>query len=230
MRAVALGPGRAAFATETERGHETQFQYCRVLLSVRCLPDRSSGGEDQEAEACRRPQSQRRRRRACAPTSSACARSRRPKCRPRVRSGVRRAGWYGWEPMPRRFACTMWSRLWSPRAWPHRPTARSRTPAPRTPTPGLTALFGKLKAANALQNLVGMTAGLRPDGAGAEHHQLKPRDHLWRRGGGRAAQRNAGGAGYAAVDLFAADAADQAARAGAPRGCELRRTRCSRQP
>ena len=43
---------------------------------------------------------------------------------------------------------------------------------------------------------------LGTDGAGAEHHQFEPGDDLWRRGGGCAAQRNAGGAGNAAIDLF----------------------------
>ena len=67
---------------------------------------------------------------------------------------------------------------------------------------GLTSLFGALKASNTLQNLVGATRLLGADGAGAEHDQLQPGDHLRRRSGGCAAQRDAGGAGHAAADLL----------------------------
>ncbi len=85
---------------------------------------------------------------------------------------------------------------------------------------GLTSLFGALKASN---------SSAEPDwgrrlfgayGAGPEHHQFEPGDDFRRRGGGCASQRNAGGAGHAAADVFRTDATDQAAWAGAARGRE----------
>ncbi len=56
--------------------------------------------------------------------------------------------------------------------------------------------------ATRLQNLVGADRRFGADGAGAEHDRLEPGDDLRRRGGGCAAQRDAGGAGHAAVDLL----------------------------
>ena len=85
---------------------------------------------------------------------------------------------------------------------------------------GITGLFGKLKASNALQNLARNDRFLRIDGAGTEHHELESVDHIRRRGCRCASERNAGGAGHAAADLFAADTADSIARPGTARRCE----------
>ena len=69
----------------------------------------AAGATRQEAQMPpRQPARRRLLKKPCAPTSPRCARSRRPRCGPRARSGARRGSWCGWARTSKPSASTTW--------------------------------------------------------------------------------------------------------------------------